>query len=447
MPESFPKSGEFTRSATSIWKWALGVGVVALAVFGYRLPAEPHFVDESAYYSQTYYADLWGRGDFNNPAWLEYPAYDLPPLPKYLIGGALFLGGYPRPGRLAAQQWYFNTSSRFESRESLTVARIPSVLLGALGVVAVFGLGVQLRDVPTGVVAAAVVMFNPLYYSHARRAMSDVPAEAFILATLAVALWSWQRLLSGNPFGLKTWCAVLLAGILGGLASESKLNGALALIIVLAWAGFALALPGLNVGKKLAIAESAGVVVVMGLLTFVALNPFLTARPTVPVGDLGRLNVFQRARKLVDHRMMVSKSQQQQFAHNAVTALPEKLKVVAVQGFGRFGPFGPRHSDSTVRYAFAQDWGALLWLPAVVAGGCWAWARGRAQYREARPPVAWAVLLQAAVAFVVVTAYLPLAWDRYFLSLQSGSALVVAGGAVALVDVLRRPPRSGPAEV
>ena len=200
MPESSPKSGDSTPSLRSIWAWGLGVGMVALAFFGYGLPAEPHFVDESAYYSQTYFVDRWFQGDVDNPEWLEYPAYDLPPLPKYLIGGALLClqERIRRPGPLAAQRWYRNTSSRFETVASLTVARIPSVLLGALGCVAVFGLGVQLRDLPTGVLAATLLMINPLYYMHSRRAMSDVPAEAFILAALAVALWGGQRMLNGR---------------------------------------------------------------------------------------------------------------------------------------------------------------------------------------------------------------------------------------------------------
>ena len=38
-------------------------GTLAAAVFGFRLSAEPPFVDESAYLSQAYFADLWMVGD------------------------------------------------------------------------------------------------------------------------------------------------------------------------------------------------------------------------------------------------------------------------------------------------------------------------------------------------------------------------------------------------
>ena len=99
---------------------------------------------------------------------------------------------------------------------------------------------------------------------------------------------------------------------------------------------------------------------VTSLATFTALNPFLTAQPSHPTSsteEMARLNPLQRARRLIDHRMNVSRGQQRQFPHNAVTTLPEKLQVVAVQGFGRFGPFGPWQNDSTRRYDFDQDWG------------------------------------------------------------------------------------------
>ena len=56
----------------------------AVAVFASGLYAES-FVDEYAYITQSYYADLFFGRQFNDRAWLDFPAYDLPPLPKYLI--------------------------------------------------------------------------------------------------------------------------------------------------------------------------------------------------------------------------------------------------------------------------------------------------------------------------------------------------------------------------
>src|SRR5580704_15898405 len=49
------------------------------------------FVDEYAYITQSYYTDYLLEGRFNDRAWLELYAYDLQPLPKYLIGLSLHL--------------------------------------------------------------------------------------------------------------------------------------------------------------------------------------------------------------------------------------------------------------------------------------------------------------------------------------------------------------------
>jgi hypothetical protein len=73
----------------------------------------------------------------------------------------------------------------------------------------------------------------------------------------------------------------------------------------------------------------------------------------------------------------------------------------------------------------------LLWLPWVVAGLAVAVVQGRRERAAGRPPTPWAVAIQFVIVLVVVTTYLPLAWDRYFLSLQAPASLLVAGAAVA----------------
>ena len=61
------------------------IACAALAVFASGLYAES-FEDEYAYISQSYYADAFFGGHADDWTWLDLPAYDLPPLPKYLIG-------------------------------------------------------------------------------------------------------------------------------------------------------------------------------------------------------------------------------------------------------------------------------------------------------------------------------------------------------------------------
>ena len=441
MPDAGSIRTRRAPSTTSLSSWwgALAVAIVTVVFFGTGVADEPHFVDESAMYSQSYFADLLVRGARDDPAWLEFPGWDSSPLPKYVIGLMLRFGGYRRPGSAAAQSWFQKTSRRFGPPGALILVRWPFVVGGALGCVAIYALGILARDRRTGLLAALLFMINPLYRMHARRAMADVLVEAFLLACLALLLWVWRRMLAGRG-GAAAWIATALAGTSAGLAMLAKLNGGLALVIVAAWMLMALAMPGFPIRLRLAFAPAALVAAVVAGMTFVALNPFLTAHPNgglpPPLAGTNRLSFWERARMLIVHRTEQAREQIVMFPHNALKTPVEKLEVAAVQGFGRFGPFGPRHSDSTRRFDWTQDWGATIWLPWVGAGLVWSLAHGRRQYASGAPPTGWAIAVQAVVAAVVVTAYLPLAWDRYLLPLQCGSALLAAGAVVAAADRL-----------
>jgi len=440
------------KAAPRSWPGAVLIGLIAVVAFGFRLSEEPHFVDESAYYSQSYYAELFATGRWNDPAWLEYPAYDLPPLPKYLIGSALKAGGYRMPGPGDAQRWYENTSYRMEPPGGLTAARLPVAFVGAIGCVAVYGIGVLVAGRGVGFVAALLLLLNPLYRLLSRRAMSDVPCEAFLEVGLFFTLWAWKGTLAGrSPAAL--WPGVVGSGSGVALSLLSKMSGILYFPIAATWAVLGVLCP-VPFPRKWPFVVVVAFATVWAVLTFIALDPFLTTRPgqrlPAPVAAVRDLSLVERVRLMFDLRLKVAADQQSMFRHNAVRTPAEKVSVVAVQGFGRFGPFGPAHSDSTRRFDPAQDWGAVAWIPWVAGGAVWAWRRGRHQWASGEPPTCWALLAQFGTALAVVTAYLPMAWDRYFLPLQAPAALLAAGVAVAAGDWVVRAARqtrhAGPAE-
>jgi hypothetical protein len=421
------------------WFCALWLVVAAFGVFLHDLSREPLFMDESAYVSQSYFFDLLARPD--DPRWLEYPAYDLPPLPKYAIGLALHAAGQRLPNRLAMIAWYDNPKFDCTTPASLYVARIPTVIIGTIGILAVFGIGSASWGIGGGMIAALLMIANPLYRLHARRAMSDDYAEAFLLLTAALAIQFWMRAGSGR-LRRRDWLAAIAAGVTGGLAVLSKLNGGLGLMIVGGWVVLALSLPKFTRGAKLRIVTMGIIASLIAYGVFVVGNPFLTASPSLkkiasarefaPLSSIAELGLVGRTRMLIDHRVEVSRIGQGRFPDDALNSWGDKFSTVFVQGFGRFGPFGRLHSDSTIRYDLAQDWGAALYLPVVFAGTVLAFGRGRRQYRQGEPPTAWAILVQALIAFFTVALFIPLAWDRYFLSIQAGSALLAAGVAVAV---------------
>jgi 4-amino-4-deoxy-L-arabinose transferase-like glycosyltransferase len=413
-----------------------------LVVFGYDLRSSFHWRDESAYISQAYFFDLLLGGALDDPAWVSIPALDLPPLEKYLIGLMLRSRGSARPGPSEAMAWYADHSHRSETPEMLVAARWPSVILGTLGCIAVFGLGALGRDWRTGAIAALLVLGNPLYSLLARRAVADIPCEALVLTATASALWFWRLTQSGRLGPLGWIGAVLGIGILAGLAILAKLNGVLALMVIGAWAVLAVCLPRVPAGRKALIVGSALVIDAVAIATFVLLNPTLTARPAGPVpaelAGIARAGIGQRLAGIVLFRVRMSEEQRHIHAHYALKGLPDKIEAVAVQGFGRFGPFGPRRSHFPVRYDWVQDRWALAWGPWVVLGAAWAAREGRRQLRDGVPPTAWAILLHAGLALMTVTIYIPLAWDRYYLPIVAGTSLLAAGVAVAAFDHLVR---------
>jgi hypothetical protein len=409
----------------------------AIVLFASSLNAR-FFEDEYAYISQSYYADLFFTGRLNHKLWLDAPAFDLQPVPKYLIGLAFRLSHLPMPGPADAWKWY-ESYHAFGGTATLIAARLTVIPLGALGCLALFACGSMLRDARTGTLAAIFLMINPLYSQQAHRAMADVPCEAFMLASLAAALGLWVRIFAKQP-GISALILPGIAGLFAGMALLCKLNGFLCLAIVTAWCGIAWLVPGLAIGRKLAMSGATIVTIAVALGAAVALNPCLTAKPAGKLPkearELRSKGVWQRFRHQLGIRLEISEGQKINFPDDALFDLPEKTRVVLMQGFGRFGPFGPRSADSTVRYDFTQDWGMFLWLPLVLLGLRESVRFGRAQLRAAKPPTGLALVVWAGCAGMVVTLYLPMAWDRYQLPIQSGNAVLAAVGITCLWDRL-----------
>ena len=440
-PQTLPRN---QPTSTTRYLWSSLVVLVACGIwFHWDLAAEPHFVDESAYISQAFYGDLLCEGRWNHPAWLDYAGYDLPPFPKYLITAALWVEGYRRPTLSDAHAWYANTSRRFVDGPALVAARRPAVLLGAVGCVGIFWLGIYTHGARVGGLGAFLLAINPLYRLHARRAMSDIPAECFLLLALAIGAGLWRRASHGSRPGWRWWFCVLLAGIMVGLATLSKLNGVLSGVVLLAWITLAMVLASFSAGSRWALGLAAGVAASVAFGVFVALNPFLTAHPPEPVDPMfaesARLDFLGRVWVVYHHRESVSRLAMKSFPNDALPTLTSKSKVVAVQGFGRFGPLGkPGRSDSTRRFDLSQDWGAAIWLPSVLGGFLILVWRGVEQARQNLPPLSWLLAVYLGVVMIVITAFIPLAWDRYMMSIQPAASLVGASLIVAGWDRIGR---------
>ena len=321
------------------------------------------------------------------------------------------------------------------------------VVLGAVGCVAIFAIGSRAYGRAAGLVAAGLLMASPLYWLHARRAMSDIPAESMGLVALAIGLAAWSRWAGVRPGGRIAGSLLMpLAGGFVGLAVLAKLNGSLAGMILAAWVVLGLAVKRISTWSKVGLVVATATSGAVAFATFTAFNPMLTAHPGGPLPpkleQVAALSLRDRVRLVKEHRVSVSIKAQRDFAPDALPTLSAKGLAVLVQGFGRFSPLGPRHSDSTRRFDGRQDWSALVWLPIVAAGVVVSCRRGRDQAGRGEPPTAWAVPIAWGVALVVVTSFIPLAWDRYFLPLQPWAVLLASAALTA--PLARRRPAESP---
>ena len=204
-------------------------------------------------------------------------------------------------------------------------------------------------------------------------------------------------------------------------------------------------MPGLSIGRKLAMTGATIVTIAVALGAAVAFNPYLTAKPAGKLPADARELPRKRLATVSPPGGLTARDlgrSEERFPDDALFDFTEKTRVVLVQGFGRFGPFGravpTRGCDLTSR----QDLGNGPLVAAGAGRTAESIRLGCAQLRDGKPPFGLALVVWAVCAWAVVTLYLPMAWDRYQLPIQSGNALLAAVGITCLWD--RLAPAFGP---
>jgi hypothetical protein len=245
-------------------------------------PDESHWIGLSARF-EAFFA-----GRFSDPIWQTQPdRYVNAPMTYFVVGAARRLGGWT-PDTLNAPFDYGRSYS-----QNLADGRIPQPGLlewSRRGVAAAAVIGLYLNVImfaraagrPAAYAWLALVLVNPYLRETLRRAMN----EGVLLATLALVLWATYRLLveldrtppERRRWRLAGWTA--LAGGAVGLVAQTKLNGAVAGLGVLAVLIMA------AVRHPLAARRRAGYLVLGGVilagsaaLVFLGTNPALWPYP------------------------------------------------------------------------------------------------------------------------------------------------------------------------
>lgn len=212
--------------------------LLALLLYGSDLGHPPQIVFDEAHYVRA--SRSIAHGQLVDPSWPDpRPVnFEHPPLAKFLIAASLnlfgrgqldltydqyFLGcekaatekgddGKTDPPCPAGRTWEGCNHPNPECAPEAAAWRLPGLLLGASGIVALYLLALRLFNrLAAGVLASLLLLSDPMWYLHSRMALLDIFPAAFTLWAFAFAL--------GEGLARR-----LLGGVFLGLAIASKYN-------------------------------------------------------------------------------------------------------------------------------------------------------------------------------------------------------------------------------
>ena len=266
--------------------------------------------DEAAWIYSGYYFNLYFlKFDLSHADWVDYDAYDHPPLVKYIVGGTLFVKGYVFNSLDAKKLWRSIPMDRYLVNYRLMKSELPDQILpltrfvifsfAFLSLVLLYMFIRNFYGILPAIVCTSLLITNEIFI----RLSTQTIADPVLLFFFIFFVWLCSQYIKSNkPI------YVLGGFILSAFAFLTKLNG-LILILVLIFV--------LLLKNKFSIPRYPYKVLVLGFLSFfsiaVILNPFFLKS--------GVQGLF----KMVDHRVTHLKLQQETFKISSLPSLGERL--------------------------------------------------------------------------------------------------------------------------
>ncbi len=261
----------------------LVVLLLAVAVFGFQLNRhidDPIRADEAAWIFSSAYLNHYIAGDWNHRDWKHMDAIDHPPVAKYYYGLAVHLAGESWKS-IYDKGWWFRSSQKIDpkifqagmedriSKKVLSSCRIAAALAAVLACLTLYFLGSTLGGPSLGLTSSIFFILSRLVFYYVPIVEPDFLLMAITLMQAAF-LVRWMKTLN--------WRDALMAGILIGVAIDTKLSGliqvpvsVLAIVFVLVSSRF----------DRRAVFQSS-MILVTGFAMMILLNPVLHS----PIGGL-----------------------------------------------------------------------------------------------------------------------------------------------------------------
>ena len=369
------------------------------------------------------------------------------PMTKYLIGIGRWLRGFTPADSNVDWVWgatWDENRAAIPANSLLLAARLPTAVLGALVAVLAFGIGAQLGGAWLGVLAALLVGLDPLLLLHSRRAMAESALTFFsalaALGTLALVVHgdSLKRL------SVRTLALGALAGVLAGLAMDSKQTELVMLPVALGASALSMLQRPWTRSRRLASLCAVWLAIGLGWALGVwLLNPVLYREPVGAVQAMLALRA-----NLAREQIAVNGASDAQMVLKSV---PSRLGAAVSQLY-----FQPAAAWDVPVYLeqlrppadayFANPINSLLRIPPLnlalaalsvvgIAGSGLRLFRCRLDPSTRAEQVLW---LWSLLTLVLLALTIPLNWQRYFMPLLAPSRLFASLGLLTLARLATR---------
>lgn len=428
-----------TKIRPSNWAKEIGIGLILFTVilipFINKLESNPFHPDESHWiHTVKYFKLFFIDRDFHNDQWMEYFAYDQPPVGRYIIGLALVIPGYGKNLEKSSKMSVWDFSKDYSWNEShgalppkdvLYVARLPMAILGALTCFLMYWVAKPIFSRRAGIIAALLLAYNPLMLRCSQRAMPDAALIFFLAANVVLTTYFYSSLVEQKLHRTLVFAAFI--GITIALAAGTKLNGGIAGIIFAVFCTVLILIkitpygfPGNNlkdvIGRLRTDREVKiilGSLIISGLiaaLVFTALNPYLYHRP------------LKGSVKMVQHRMSVVKEQQQ--TYSAITTVRQKIELVV-----RRTLIDKNYVTLGYFLKIPLDMGLFLLGLALLF-----YTEAKYLFCNHKLSSKSIVIAWISITFVGTTAWIPLDWNRYYLPVLPCVAMMAGYGTDRILN-------------
>jgi hypothetical protein len=264
------------------WLELLLLFIIGICVYGYNLEEVEFHLDENPWIYESAALDALLTGNFAPEIWdEEFNSMLDPPIPKYLIGIGMKLGGLSIVD-LPRWDWHLGTNENIArgcepSKDMLFWARIPMIVTSISGLLLAAFL---LSKAYSRLSAFLFYGFSLTSFTYPlRQAMSESP---LIFFTFLAGLVGYLGIiaLSDQKFKL-AYIRFSIFGVLTGLAAASKLNGIFIAAASILCVGFVLFWNSRGkIKQHLALAVRLVLLQIYLVgITFVSINPFLYTKP------------------------------------------------------------------------------------------------------------------------------------------------------------------------